>query len=132
MSLFYFDDTDTILFNDRDAGIVYRTTNAGIKWDPIAQVPKGVEHFLFQHPYDNHRAYLLGGALDHWATDDRGETWYQFSTEHYLSTFRRPLNFHAEDPEKLIFNAMKCDDPFMMCDEMVRIVPIHVIGTPRC
>jgi hypothetical protein len=113
----YFDDSDSMLFEDGIARVVYRSENAGESWKPVDTVPQGELLELSMHPFDNKRAYIIGGDKKHWMTDDRGKTWEEFQTDSPASLFREALTYHAGDPDRIIFNAMDCTGIF--CEELV-------------
>ncbi|KAI9819558.1 MAG: vacuolar protein sorting/targeting protein PEP1 [Pycnora praestabilis] len=107
-NLFYFEDTDIVLVQDRDAGNVYRSTDAGASWDLVDGVPKGQVWEIWQHPFDNTRAYALGLGKIHWRTENQGKTWIEFEIEGTPALFQPPLSFHAESPRKIMLHAQEC------------------------
>lgn len=114
----YFDDSDVILLEDPVDRAVWRSANAGEDWDKVPDVPAGTIRGVSMHPYDPHRAYIITTETTHWKTDDRGETWVEFSTESTASIgTQNPMVYHAGDPNKIIFNAMDCSRLF--CEEIV-------------
>jgi hypothetical protein len=113
----YFDDSDSLLFEDRIARVVYRSEDAGENWKPVEGVPAGQLLELSMHPFENKRAYIIGGDRTHWMTKDRGDTWQEWNTESPATLFREALDYHAADPDKIIFNAMDCTGIF--CEEIV-------------
>lgn len=113
----YFDDSDTMLFEDRVARVVYRSEDAGASWKPVDSVPAGELMEILMHPFDSKRSYVMGGGKKHWMTRDRGKTWEVFQTDSQASLFREALTFHAGDPDRIIFNAMDCTGIF--CEELV-------------
>jgi hypothetical protein len=114
----YFDDSDVLLFQDLNDHIVYRSTDAGVKWEKVSDVPPGKVLEMTMHPYDNKRAYIITNEKSHWMTKDRGETWDDFYTDSLASLFREALTFHAGDPDRIIFNGIDCTGIF--CEELVR------------
>jgi len=116
----YFDDSDTVLFEDRTGRQVYRSEDAGESWKPVSSVPQGNLLELQMHPYDNKRAYIITEDKTHWKTKDRGKTWEEFKTDSFASIFRTALTFHAGDPDRIIFNAMDCTGIF--CEETVSFI----------
>lgn len=123
-NLQYFDDSDVLLYEDRDDRIVWRSADAGETWKKVDSVPEGALLELSMHPYDSKRAYIITSGMDHWSTKDRGEHWEKFYTDSKASAFRPALNYHAKDPDRIIFNAMDCTGLF--CEEEVRKVAILV------
>ena len=107
-NLFYFDDTDTLLVQDREAGNIYRSADAGESWDLVDGVEKGQAWDLWQHPYNNKVAYILGVKHKHWVTKDRGESWKSFEVDAFPTRLRAPLSFHAKDSDKVLFHGRKC------------------------
>ncbi|KAI9838651.1 MAG: hypothetical protein M1819_004965 [Sarea resinae] len=107
--LFYFDDTDILLVQDREGSNVYRSADAGETWDLIKGVPDGEAFEVYQHPYDNNVAYVLSLNRTHWVTDDRGESWRQFQTDAPPALFKQPLGFHAGDSKKVLFQGQDCE-----------------------
>jgi Sortilin, neurotensin receptor 3, len=117
----YFDDSDVIIFQDWESGTVYRTDNAGETWSKVNGTPITYEDAwsMYMHPFDKERAYVLTKESTHYMTDDRGATWQSFFTDALPSAWRDPpLSFHADDPNKIIFNGMNCMGIF--CEELVR------------
>ena len=113
--IFYFDDSNVILAQERDTSNVWRSADAGETWDKVDI--GGLEGIwaLQSHRFDNTRAYVLGFGRTHYMTTDRGETWTRFETEASPSLFHETLAFHGRDPKKVVFNAQKCVG--FECDE---------------
>ncbi|KAI5308973.1 vacuolar protein sorting/targeting protein PEP1, partial [Ascosphaera atra] len=102
--LFYFEDTQTILFRDPSHRAVYRSTDAGKEWKtvdgPNGHI-KGAASMIVPHPYDNRTAYILSrGQKTHWVTDDAAESWREFRIEEEVDL--PLLVFHGRDPKKVI------------------------------
>jgi hypothetical protein len=115
----YFDDSDVLLFEDHNDRVVYRSTDAGVSWNVVSDVPAGKLWKIRMHQYDNKRAFIITDEKNHWMTKDRGETWEAFYTDSQASMFRDdPLAFHASDPDRIIFNGMDCTG--LLCEELVR------------
>lgn len=113
----YFDRSDTILFQDVSTQNVWRSTDGGQSWKVIDDVPEGKAYSLVMHEYDKNRAYILTESVTHWRTEDQGKTWKTFFTDAEFSIFRGDIfNFHATDPDRIIFNGMDCKGIF--CDEV--------------
>ena len=116
-ALFYFDDSDVILVQEKDKGIVWRSENAGETWQVIEDIDRGQAWEVWQHPNDNQIAYTLGLRSKHWVTHDQGKTWSVFETDEAApSLFRPPLAFHAGDPNKVLMHAQVCKG--FTCKEM--------------
>ncbi|KAK8126260.1 uncharacterized protein PG998_002019 [Apiospora kogelbergensis] len=116
----YFKGSDTVLFQDREAGAIYRSTDAGAKWTKVDEIGDGKAYALVMHEFDPTRAYVLTTGSTHWKTRDQGKTWDTFFTDSKLSRvdYRTDwLRFHATDPDRILFHAMDC--PAIFCDELV-------------
>ena len=61
IGLQYFDDSETILVLESNAGILWRSENAGKSWKKASGVSGEVASFWL-HPTDNKKAYALGGV----------------------------------------------------------------------
>lgn len=111
VNLFYFDDSDVVLFQEIESGDVHISRDAGESWD-LVQGPKGKIKghgwSLFPHPYDNQKAYILGKGEHHWVTDDQAKTWREFKLDGQLTPRRSPLVFHGRDSNKVIIQAEIC------------------------
>ncbi|EFX03545.1 vacuolar protein sorting [Grosmannia clavigera kw1407] len=108
-SLNYFEDSDVILFHDYVDGVIFRSVDAGSKWDKVAAIPAQEASRLIMHDFDPTRAYVMTEGVVHYRTDDRGKTWQTFFTDAEPSLFQSDLLvFHAHDPNRIIFNGMDC------------------------
>ena len=113
MNLFYFDDSETLLGQDKGEGTLWRSTDAGESWKEITDDEiSGNVWDIWPHPYNNQRAYVLGLSHTHWITNDQGKTWSRFSTEATSSLGAAPLSFHGRDPKKVIWQGQICDGIF--------------------
>lgn len=119
MNVEYFKDSDVVLFQDFVANAIYRSENAGEKWDMVTDIPKGEGWDLWMHPVDSKRAFVITRDSTHYMTKDRGKTWQTFKTGMAPSMFRMPLTFHASEPDKVIFNGMDCKNA-LWCTEETR------------
>lgn len=116
-NLNYFPDSDTVLFQDQDDNNVYRSDDHGEKWARVDAVPEGKAWLLFMHQFDSSRAYILTEGLTHFRTTDRGKTWDKFDSGAEMSMFRGDiLQFHASDPDRILFNGMVCQG--ILCQEV--------------
>ncbi|CAN8098715.1 unnamed protein product [Discula destructiva] len=116
-NLNYFDQSDIIVFHDVQTRDVWRSPDGGETWKLVDEVDSGKAYGLVMHEFDNKRAYILSDSSHHWYTDDQGETWKTFFTDSEYNIFRSDIfNFHAEDPDRIIFNGMDCRGIF--CDEV--------------
>lgn len=116
LNINYFEDSDVIVFHDLKEGSIYRSSNAGGNWTKVEKIPQGKASMLYLHPYESKTAFVLTLTTKHYKTEDRGETWEEFSSSSLASAFQGEiLIFHAEDPKRIIFNGMDCEGIF--CDE---------------
>jgi hypothetical protein len=113
----YFQDSDVLLFEDGISHNVYRSEDAGENWDMVKGGPEGKLLQLVMHEYDRKRAYIITNDLTHYMTDDLGKTWKSFHADAQATIFRKVMEFHAGDPDRIIFNAMDCTGIF--CEETV-------------
>lgn len=118
-NVFYFDDSDVVIGQDREAGVVWRSTDAGETWAEVkGQGQAGSAWDVYRHPWDNQRAYIVGTGTEHWITTDTGETWRKFTSEgSTLALFRsNPLSFHGRDPKRVVWNGEHCVG--LVCSEV--------------
>jgi photosystem II stability/assembly factor-like uncharacterized protein len=116
-NLNYFPDSDTVLFQDTDDNNVYRSDDHGEKWARVDAVPEGKAWLLYMHQFDSSRAYILTEGLTHFRTTDRGKTWDKFDSGAEMSMFRGDImQFHATDPDRILFNGMVCQG--ILCQEV--------------
>lgn len=116
-NLNYFQGTDIILFQDIYTQNVWRSANGGVTWGIPNDIPQGQAFNLVLHPFDNKRAYILTQSTSHWRTENQGESWTSFFTDAEFSLFREAaFDFHATDPDRIIFNGMDCQG--LSCDEV--------------
>ena len=109
LNLFYFEDSDVVLFQDKEAREVWRSPDAGETWDVIDDAgQKGQVYDLWQHPHDKERAYILGRGEKHWVTENRGKSWRSFETDATPSFFRAPFSFHAGNSDKVLLHGQVC------------------------
>jgi photosystem II stability/assembly factor-like uncharacterized protein len=129
--LSYFEDSDVILFIDRDDtldghSVVYRSEDAGFSWEEVEAISQGEASMLIMHRFDTKTAFVLTEGATHYKTTDRGKTWTTFDTTvtadmedigvpptYFLSDV---LVFHSDDPDRVIFNGMICEGIF--CSEI--------------
>ncbi|KAM3077434.1 vacuolar protein sorting/targeting protein PEP1 [Clarireedia jacksonii] len=116
-NLVYFEDSDVVMYEDKVDRVVWRSEDAGESWKKVNAAAEGKLLELVMHKYDPKRAYIITSESTHWATKDRGATWEEFFTDAQASAFRQPtMEFHASDPDRIIFNAMDCTGIF--CEEL--------------
>ncbi|KJZ78390.1 Vacuolar protein sorting protein 10 [Hirsutella minnesotensis 3608] len=114
--LHYFEDSDVIVFHDIQERNVYRSKDAGVSWSKVDGIPDGKAFFLIMHSAEPKSAFALTLSGEHYKTTDRGQTWTKFKTKSLPSKFQPEiLIFHADDPDRIIFNGMSCEGIF--CEE---------------
>lgn len=124
-NIFYFDDSDTVLVTDIKPGIVYRSTDAGVKWKAIKDITEGQIGQVFPHPYDSKAAIAIGQEKTHWITKDRGDSWTEFKTKYEVAN-GRALSFHADDPDRIIISTLDCHGSIWGdCTPKVTPMPLH-------
>ncbi|KAF4512470.1 hypothetical protein G6O67_001606 [Ophiocordyceps sinensis] len=112
----YFQDSDVVIFHDIEERNVYRSRDAGVSWSRVDSIPEGQSFFLVMHSADTKAAFVMTPSGNHYKTDDRGDSWTKFHTKSLPSKFQPEiLIFHADDPNRIIFNGMDCEGIF--CDE---------------
>ena len=113
MDIRYFEDSDVIVFLDVEEASIYRSEDAGASWAQVKDVPAGKVLLLIMHKFDDKTAYALTEGTTHYKTTDRGASWSKFDADAAPSAFQPEiLVFHADDPDRVIFNGMKCDGIF--------------------
>ncbi|KAG6003524.1 hypothetical protein E4U21_001924 [Claviceps maximensis] len=116
LNINYFEDSDVIVFQDKIEHNVWRSADAGVSWKRVDAVPEGKTLGLIMHPHKRNRAYIVTPSKIHFRTEDRGETWTKFDTNALPSKFQpETMTFHADEPDRIIFNAMDCEGIF--CSE---------------
>ena len=111
LNLFFFDDSEVLIGLDYSSGIVYRSKDGGEKMEAVEEIDKGDAFAVYQHPYDNKVAVTLGKNLKHWITEDQGKSWHSFETSAPPTLEQAPLNFHATDSKRILFN-LESNQPF--------------------
>jgi len=111
----YFEDSDVLLFASKQ-GDLWRSSDAGAKWELADGVPKGKMFEMILHPFDNSRAYYITSGKEHFLTTDKGKTWTTFKTSLEPSEYRSALTFHAGDKDRVIYNAQSCEG-FFFCKQ---------------
>ncbi|KAL4971856.1 hypothetical protein BDW66DRAFT_16751 [Aspergillus desertorum] len=110
-SMLYFEKSDTVLLNLED-GEVLRSFDAGENWEAIED--DGMKHgvtSIYQHPFDENKAYAMGHDGKHWITTDKAKTWKSFKVPdqaHFKSPQTGPLTFHGRHSSKVIFETRPC------------------------
>lgn len=112
LDLFYFDDTETVLYLEKDPrdprtpGKVWRSTDAGKEWSQVKDISEDGDPFaLHYNPFDNKVAVILGLETTHWVTYDQGENWRAVKFDKPISMgLPARVNFHAGDKDKIIIH----------------------------
>ena len=134
--LFYFEGTNTILFRDGESHTAHISFDGGKEWEVIKGDDGSMENAVFliwRHPYDHHRAYVLGTNGKHWVTTDQGKTWSSFEIKASpMITLRSPpMSFNGWNPQKVIFMTVECSilgcitQAFYTTDDFKTIKPLH-------
>ncbi|GAA5814583.1 hypothetical protein MFLAVUS_008082 [Mucor flavus] len=105
---FYFKDSQVILWLDATSHTLYRSENQGKDWGKVTEIGSDEANFLYEHPFDGDRAYVLGKNKKHWKTTDKGKTWQEFATPVEPATVGPHLSFHAERTGYVLFTGFKC------------------------
>ncbi|KAI1180534.1 hypothetical protein F4777DRAFT_251889 [Nemania sp. FL0916] len=116
----YFSGSNIVLFQETESPrTLWRSPDGGATWDEVKDIDPEKSFALVMHKYDPDRAYVLTRDHVHWKTADKGKTWKEFDTDALTSDFSysmgRWMDFHADDPDKILFTGMKCEGPF--CEE---------------
>ncbi|KAK7424899.1 vacuolar protein sorting/targeting protein PEP1 [Neonectria punicea] len=116
LNINYFEDSDVIVFHDVEERNIYRSDDAGVTWKVVSDIPDGISAMLVLHPYEPETAFVVTQDKTHYKTTDQGKSWDSFKSGSLPSAFQPEiLVFHADDPNRVIFNGMNCDGIF--CDE---------------
>ncbi|KAI5466330.1 vacuolar protein sorting/targeting protein 10 [Mariannaea sp. PMI_226] len=115
LNINYFEDSDVVIFHDVEERNIYRLDDETNKWDVVKDIPSGYSALLIRHPFESKTAFVLTQDTTHYKTTDRGKTWTKFSSGTYPSPYQaQSLVFHADDPERIIFNGIRCEG--LWCD----------------
>lgn len=135
INLFFFEDSDTILFQDVSSENVLRSSNGGGSWEVVEDddgAMKSQVALIMPHPYDKMKAYALGTRGKHWVTTDQAETWRSFDLNAIPSLLAdSPLSFHGWDSGKVIFQGQQCigircmESYFYTTDDFQTIKPLR-------
>ncbi|KAI1435015.1 hypothetical protein GGR50DRAFT_658905 [Xylaria sp. CBS 124048] len=106
----YFPDSNVILFQENGIpATTWRSSDGGTTWNKATGIDHDKSAQLIMHRYDPNRAYVLTFGNVHWKTADKGETWQEFSTGACMNDFvGESMTFHADDPDKILFNGINC------------------------
>lgn len=111
VGLFYFEDTDTIIFQDISTETLYRSFDGGEKFEMVEGEDGDMKNqviTIWPHPFDKKKAYVLGRNGRHWITTDQGKTFDAFEIDALPSLRHFPLSFHGWDSGKVIFHGDMC------------------------
>ncbi|KAH9479087.1 vacuolar protein sorting/targeting protein PEP1 [Psilocybe cubensis] len=109
--MFFFDDTESVIYHDSMQGDVYVSLDEGKSWKTAEGIPSGRVSMVFEHPTDNRYAFALTDGKTHYRTQDRGKTWRPFDVPLPPALVPRPLSFHS-DPSKygyILYQGSQCD-----------------------
>ncbi|KAI8967795.1 hypothetical protein BDF20DRAFT_917392 [Mycotypha africana] len=105
---FYFKDSQVILWLDAVSHTLYRSEDQGKQWDKVTAIADDEANFLYEHPFDSDRAYVIGKNKRHWRTTDKGKSWQEFNTPVEPAAVGPHLSFHAERSSYVLFTGFKC------------------------
>ncbi|KAI8640138.1 hypothetical protein BD408DRAFT_445362 [Parasitella parasitica] len=105
---FYFKDSQVILWLDATENTLYRSENQGKQWDKVKNIGQGEANFLYQHPFDSDKAYVLSKNKRHWKTTDKGKSWQEFASPVEPAAVGPHLSFHSERANYVLFTGFKC------------------------
>ncbi|PFH50972.1 hypothetical protein AMATHDRAFT_60180 [Amanita thiersii Skay4041] len=108
--LFFFDDTQSVLYHDSFAGDVYVSLDEGKTWKKADGIPEGKAAMVIDHPFDSQYAFVLSNEQTHWRTSDKGKTWHSFEMPVPPAVVARPLSFHSDKSKYgyIIYQGSKC------------------------
>ncbi|KIW01039.1 uncharacterized protein PV09_07554 [Verruconis gallopava] len=109
INLFYFDDSETVMVLDPKHQTVYRSDDAGEKWEPVDEIPNGQVSYIMPDPHDSSVAIAMGMYTKHWITYDRGKSWRAFETSEPATQdmSKEPFSFHATDSKRILFHGQE-------------------------
>ena len=134
MGLFYFEDTDTILFQDLLTGDLHRSFDGGEVFGVVEGKDGEMKNqviAVWPHRFDKNKAYVLGKAGTHWITTDQGKTFQSFKIDAPPSLRNFPLSFHGWDSRKMIFHGELCfgfhcvEQAFYTTDDFKTVKPLR-------
>ncbi|KAJ5260505.1 Vacuolar protein sorting/targeting protein 10 [Penicillium angulare] len=136
LRLFYFEGTNTILYQDEATLNAHVSFDGGEEWKVVKGDDESMEgkvRFMIPHPHDNHRAYVIGPEDTHWITTDQGKSWKSFkmSAAPFISMRADPISFNGWDPSKAIFLTIQCNwlgcmtESFYTTDDFKTIKPLR-------
>lgn len=112
VDLFYFANSDTLLYQNDLTYNVQVSFDGGASWQEIKDddgLMKDSVVSIWPHPHDNQKAYILGRHGRHWITTDQAKSWRPFKVDAVPSiAVMRTLAFHGTDSHKVIFHGDQC------------------------
>jgi photosystem II stability/assembly factor-like uncharacterized protein len=123
-TLFYFEDSETVLTIDFPHLTLYMSTNGGKDWVRPGDVDEKKAFKIYMHPRDNKIAVVVGDKLKHWITTDQGKSWRSFETAQECA-MNDAISFHYSDPKKMLFHT-----PHYMFSSVGQVC-IFPIGKPH-
>ncbi|OJJ43691.1 hypothetical protein ASPZODRAFT_19408 [Penicilliopsis zonata CBS 506.65] len=133
-NLFYFEDSDNVLYIESITRHVRCSFDAGETW-AVVKTPDGGDNIkafnLWQHPYDRNKAYILGEAGTHWITTDQAKTWTSFKIDMIPSMIHLPMSFHGWDSSKVIIQGEQCagfhckETSYYTVDDFKTVAPLR-------
>jgi hypothetical protein len=107
--LFYFDDTQVVIYHDEIAKDIYRSQDEGKTWQLIQGVPRGHSNIFIEHPFDSRVAFILTDGITHYRSLNRGADWASFQSPLPPVLNSNTLNFHSRKLDWIIFKGQRCE-----------------------
>ncbi|KAF8634658.1 hypothetical protein AX15_000797 [Amanita polypyramis BW_CC] len=109
--VFFFDDTQSVVYHDGTAGDVYVSQDEGKTWARAEDIPQGDAMMVVEHPFANQYAFVLTNGITHYRTSDRGKTWRPFKMPAPAAVVSRPLSFHSDKSKygHILYQGTKCE-----------------------
>ncbi|KAI9297111.1 hypothetical protein K502DRAFT_313437 [Neoconidiobolus thromboides FSU 785] len=108
-SLFYFRESDVILYLESESNNVYRSDNEGKTWNLLKDISKKEITTIYRHPYDNDKAIIATSGKEHYLTQDQGKTWKSFEAPVLPASKSSTFLFNSKKPEYIIYLGSKCE-----------------------
>ncbi|KAL4802632.1 hypothetical protein BDV18DRAFT_147042 [Aspergillus unguis] len=110
-NFFYFEKSETILFILENQELL-RSFDGGETWEAIEEDGmRGGVIGIYQHQFDENKAYAVGKDGKHWITTDKAKSWRSFKIPDMPSIKypqTGPFMFHGRDSSKVIFETEPC------------------------